>query len=447
MNTTIAIQFMDDLSVAFVVNDQGKVVTKLIQEARNFSLELEAFLHENSLQKKKCNVICTVPYYHVGCETLKSIPNDKKLKKKQDFLQMEAEQLTKKTSSEFLFSTDVDEEKIRDEEVGFMIAHIKHKDVEKFAKVIHEFKNLQLCDIVLEPYALRRHIPEKNIVILHYFKDEYRHKEMVGVYIFKDQFLLGIRHMYVELYPPEGIYEEVQRMTSYCKTTYRNYKTEKIYAFGQKTHIEELQKVFSLAVHELQSEPFAVGKGLLLFKRKGDAKISLLPKAYVPEQPNYLMIAFILIYLLSGGFLLFENIYKNRMIAQTQSLMEDQQGRIQLQQKLLQEIQKEVTEDELYTILKDEQEQIKTPNIRKGISYSAFLVLLGEWTNAGVKVDAVQSAEQTITIKGQSMDYRALMKFQNIIKESGIFSKIYFAKIEKKPMDEIIEYELLCEIE
>ncbi|HAN10793.1 MAG TPA: hypothetical protein DCP90_09320 [Clostridiales bacterium] len=269
----IGIQFLKK-SISVALYDKnilaGRTISseQIIDES-DYAVYLNNIFEELTLHKKdKCKVVISLPTELVEVFALKQlVPITKNIftkRGKQNLIIGQIESILEKSTHEYIIEYDIiDEKQLYNNKILTTILCIKIEEAVRFINKVNSFKNMIPIAIDTEYEALRRLISAdyKDIAIINFFTED---KEMIGLYMYRDFKLIGLRYLYKELYDTDSIVSETERMETYCKTFYRDFGIERCFVFGGKEEIAEILKNENVQEHELSSCPFAVAAGLAI---------------------------------------------------------------------------------------------------------------------------------------------------------------------------------------
>lgn len=280
----IGIQFLiNSVSVAYFY--QGKLIGKTIEVDHEITDSeyvsyIDSILDELSINRnKKYNIIFSVPHELVEIATLKELVPivNKKLSKskREQLIKGQLENLLNVNIEEVTLEyTFLNKKELYDQKMLVTAIMINREDALSYYHKVKSVKGFLPHALDVDAEALRRLLPkeEKDSIIIHFFKDK---NDMVGIYIYKDEKLIGVRYLVSSLYDSESLEQEIDRMIVYSKTFYRRFNVKKWYVFGNEENVKKLGNEEMIENHPLMTCPFAVSAGLAVkydYNKKGGAK-------------------------------------------------------------------------------------------------------------------------------------------------------------------------------
>jgi len=397
------------------------------------------------------NVVFSVPQENVEINTLHSIPTFKNIKNRKMLRNESIEKLLSKSSEDHYISV-VDEPSARKNMLDVAIVDIKHTRTLAHVAKFEDFKNVQLCAIDISSEALRTIVgnEDKNVVIINFYDSD---KRNVGIYIYKGKFIIGARHLILDLYSYEEIREEIDRALGFSKTKYRDYKPEMYFAFGKSEELENIKQHVKLEENSLSESSLAVAAGLAK-KENYTSGFNLLPEKYKKKSIKFvyniiMFFYFVIIALLS--LYTYSN-YKND--ADITKKLSDLKNVISIEKIEKDTLQMRLDNDPDYELLKiyiEEEKKLLTE--REWIDYSDFVATISQivtdisFSSFEIYLQRIKSDEGAVTLEGQSKSYDALNMLFNKLKEVEKINNVKLEKMEVKVEEGIIVYAIKCDID
>lgn len=438
----IGIQFQDTFARLACFKNKNELVGVTVPLNDTLETAVAKLMEEADISfNKNTRIVLSLPNRLVRVNTLLKTPNVGKTKNIKEILIMEAESQLDLNQADFIISPALGESGNDKDTWQMSVAAVPKSEATVYAGAVTANK-LKLAGIDIEAEALRRMCgPAKDRVILYFFEDG---QEYVGIFIYKADFLIGIRYLPTLSYDAESLKTEIDRMISYCKQTYRDYQPEEYVVFSQQ---EENVLYMKEVLPDIQDNPwqnnvYAVAGGLALWSQ--NENFNLLPPEFYPAKPDYKKAAFI-----GGNLVLIAALVVsyNLMSRKINKVIHDAaviQNQIQNVNQQVAAIKNNLDQDPLYIQLKSPNDpwSILPPLNHKEFQYGDFMLLLSNITPKEVKISGLTSDAEAVHVLGQAKKYEDIVQLYRNLEQLNLFYSLRFYKMQVLLDKNVIVFDL-----
>ncbi|MCT4612721.1 MAG: hypothetical protein N4A47_05055 [Clostridia bacterium] len=437
-------------SLAYVKNN--KIVGETVSGEFSEELLRKLFQKAHLPMGRKHNLIFSIPQELIEVNTLHSIPNVRKRRNAERLYRYNVFNLINKSEEQYSIGISEDLDGDAGDEIEVAVADVSKNEVIKYISVLRKFRNLNLRSIDIESEALRRTVGQKgkNVVIIKFYDSD---KRNVGIYIYKGNFLIGSRHLILDLYDNAEIKEEIERAIGYSKTKFRNYVADDYYVFGTKEETDGIEKVMRMEFNKFSNSDLAVAVGLQ--NKNIKVGMNLLPSEYITKDFNTVFVSLATAYiilLIIATYYVYNEKEEIKLINNEIEVINIQE---QVLDKELELLSSRIESDEMFTLFNTYvEENIKLETEKDWIQYADFISIVSKIieniqnddNGYSIYLDSIESLEGEVVISGQTKGIESINILSNKLKEVEKIENVSLDKFEVEVAEDVVVFALRCKL-